>query len=63
MPRLSGSSEGAIMQVRLITAAAVATSLLTVCTVRDAHAYDYTAPVPFHAVAHVAERLRQTSPA
>jgi pimeloyl-ACP methyl ester carboxylesterase len=39
------------MQVRLITAAAVASSLLTVCTVRDAHAYDYTAPVPFHAVA------------
>jgi pimeloyl-ACP methyl ester carboxylesterase len=50
MPCLSGSSEGAIMQVRLITAAAVA-SLLTVCTVRDARAYDYTAPVPFHAVA------------
>jgi len=39
------------MQVRLITAAAVASSLLTVCTVRDAHAYDYTAPVVFHTVA------------
>ena len=39
------------MQVRSITAAAVASSLLTVCTVRDARAYDYTAPVQFHAVA------------
>jgi pimeloyl-ACP methyl ester carboxylesterase len=39
------------MQVRLITAVAVASSFLTVCTVRDANAYDYTAPVPFHPVA------------
>ena len=48
---VSARSEGATMQVRLITAAAVASSLLIVCTVRDARAYDYTAPVPFHAVA------------
>jgi virulence factor lipase-like protein/platelet-activating factor acetylhydrolase isoform II len=40
-----------IMQVRSITAAAVASSLLAVCAARDAHAYDYTAPVPFHPVA------------
>ena len=39
------------MQVRSITAAAVASSLLAVCAARDAHAYDYTAPVPFHPVA------------
>jgi hypothetical protein len=39
------------MQVRLITALAVASSLFTVCTVRDARAYDYTAPVQFHTVA------------
>jgi dienelactone hydrolase len=39
------------MQVRLITAAAVASSLLSVCTVRDAVAHDYTAPVQFHPVA------------
>jgi hypothetical protein len=39
------------MRVRLITAAAVVSSLLTVCAVRDALAYDYTAPVPFHPVA------------
>jgi len=40
------------MQVRLITAAAVASLFLTVCTVRDARAdYDYTAPVTFHTVA------------
>ncbi|MGH8172929.1 MAG: hypothetical protein ACREPX_07260, partial [Rhodanobacteraceae bacterium] len=40
------------MQVRLITALAVASSLLTVCTVRDARAdYPYTLPVPFHPVA------------
>ena len=39
------------MQVRLITAAAVASSLFAVCTVRDARAYDYTAPVQFHTVA------------
>ncbi|HEV7491809.1 MAG TPA: Ig-like domain-containing protein [Rhodanobacteraceae bacterium] len=39
------------MQVRLFTAAAVASSLLIVCTVRDARAYDYTAPVQFHGVA------------
>jgi pimeloyl-ACP methyl ester carboxylesterase len=40
------------MQVRLITALAVASSLLTVCTVRDARAdYPYTAPVTFHTVA------------
>lgn len=40
------------MQVRLITAAAVASLFLTVCTVRDARAdYDYTAPVRFHTVA------------
>jgi dienelactone hydrolase len=52
MRRLSGQSEGAIMQVRLITAAAVASLFLTVCTVRDARAdYDYTAPVTFHTVA------------
>src|SRR3954447_7718682 len=51
MLRLQGSSEGATMQVRLIMAAAVASSLLPICTVRAAHAYDYTAPVPFHTVA------------
>jgi len=40
------------MQVRLITALAVASSLLTVCTVRDARAdYPYLAPVTFHTVA------------
>jgi len=39
------------MQVRSITAAAVASSLLAVCAARDAQAYDYTAPVPFHPVA------------
>ena len=40
------------MQVRLITTAvAVASSLLAVCTVREARAYDYTAPVQFHPVA------------
>jgi pimeloyl-ACP methyl ester carboxylesterase len=48
---VSACSEGATMQVRLITAAAVASSLFAVCTVRDARAYDYTAPVQFHTVA------------
>ncbi|HVV96748.1 MAG TPA: hypothetical protein VHC92_06375 [Rhodanobacteraceae bacterium] len=37
------------MQLRSITAAAVASSLLAVCGI--ASAYDYTAPVPFHPVA------------
>jgi len=40
------------MQVRLITTAvAAASSLLAVCTIREARAYDYTAPVQFHPVA------------
>lgn len=39
------------MQIRLITAAVVASSLLSVCTVREARAFDYTAPVPLHPVA------------
>ena len=39
------------MQVRLITALAVASPLLFVCTPRYALAHDYTAPVPFHPVA------------
>ncbi|HJU39534.1 MAG TPA: Ig-like domain-containing protein [Tahibacter sp.] len=39
------------MQVRSITAAAVALSLISSLAVRDARAYDYTAPVPFHSVA------------
>ena len=39
------------MQVRLITAVAVASTLLTLGTVREARAYDYTAPVMFHPVA------------
>jgi dienelactone hydrolase len=40
------------MQVRLITTAIVASSLLAVGTVRNARAdYDYTAPVTFHTVA------------
>ncbi|HKE48404.1 MAG TPA: hypothetical protein VKB52_10090, partial [Rhodanobacteraceae bacterium] len=39
------------MQVRLITAAAVASSFLFVCTIREVSAHDYTAPVPFHPVA------------
>jgi dienelactone hydrolase len=44
-----GHVEGVIMQLRSITAAAVASSLLAVCGI--ASAYDYTAPVPFHPVA------------
>ena len=52
MQRLQGKPKGATMQVRLITALAVASSLLTVCTVRDARAdYPYTLPVTFHTVA------------
>jgi len=39
------------MQVRSITAAAVASSLIFTFAVRDARAYDYTAPVQFHSVA------------
>ena len=40
------------MQVRLITTAAVVASLVTTFAMRDARAYDYTAPVPFHTVAN-----------
>src|SRR6185437_16257 len=39
------------MQVRSITALAVASSLLTLGTLHEARAYDYTAPVVFHPVA------------
>ncbi len=39
------------MQVRSITAAAVASSFLAVFAAREARAYDYTAPVQFHPVA------------
>ena len=38
------------MQVRLITTAAFVASLLGTFAVRDAQAYDYTAPVPFHTI-------------
>src|SRR5450759_1052500 len=44
--------EGHAMQVRLITTAAVVASLVTTFAMRDAQAYDYTAPVPFHTVAN-----------
>ncbi len=40
------------MQVRLITTAAIVASLVATFALRDAQAYDYTAPVPFHAVAN-----------
>ena len=40
------------MQVRLITTAAVVASLVATFAMRDAQAYDYTAPVPFHTVAN-----------
>jgi len=39
------------MQVRSITALAVASTLLTLGTLHEARAYDYTAPVVFHPVA------------
>ncbi len=39
------------MQTRSITALAVASTLLTLGTLREARAYDYTAPVVFHPVA------------
>ncbi len=40
------------MQVRLITTAAVVASLVATFALRDAQAYDYTAPVVFHTVAN-----------
>jgi len=39
------------MQIRSITALAVASTLLTLGTLHEARAYDYTAPVVFHPVA------------
>ena len=40
------------MQVRLITTAAIVASLVATFALRDAQAYDYTAPVAFHTVAN-----------
>ncbi|GAA0715962.1 Ig-like domain-containing protein [Dokdonella soli] len=40
------------MQVRLITTAAIVASAFATFVVRDAQAYDYTAPVQFHTIAN-----------